>query len=169
MAVAAGGMAFNLSAGQSIRRLRLEGPGDRDVRLATPICFEVTVAEVCRRMVYAADGKATDLLVNISNDGWFGGSVAGRQRHLQIARFRCIENRVPMIRAVNTGLSASVDSCGRLLDIAPARETGWVLAEPQLDTRSTVYGRLGDVLAWLCLGAAGALVVGTMIGLADEK
>ena len=72
-------------------------------------------------MAYADGGKRADLFVNISNDGWFGDSKADRILHAQSGRFRCIENRLPMVRCVNTGASVHVDSCGRLRE-----RRGWV-------------------------------------------
>ena len=134
--------------------------------LATPICFENAMARVCRRLVYEHGRKRADVLVNLSNEGWFGRYDAGRRQHLQIARFRCVENRVPMIRSVNTGVSVAIDSSGRLIGpasvtgdgvgVAP-REAGWLLAELPLDHRSTLYGRLGDAFAWTCLLATAGL------------
>ena len=130
-------------------------------------------------MVYVEGVKTADVLVNLSNDGWFGSSDAGRRRHVQMARFRCIENRVPMIRSVNTGLSLAVDSSGRLIgpmDVtgsgpaAALREPGWVLAELPLDHRSTVYGRIGDAWGWACLLAtAGLWVVAVVLHRREAK
>ena len=130
------------------------------------------MARVCRRIVYIEGEKAADVLINLSNDGWFGSSNAGRRRHVQMARFRCVENRVPMIRSVNTGMSLAVDSSGRLIgpiDVtgdgpaAVLREPGWVLAELPLDRRSTVYGRIGDAWGWVCLLATSGLWVAAAV------
>ena len=171
MAIGAGGMRFDLDANPD--NAIFEVPWrEGTVRLATPICFEITMARVCRRMVYIDGSKAADVLINLSNDGWFGSSDAGRRRHVQTARFRCVENRVPMIRSVNTGLSLAVDSSGRLigpLDVtgsgpaAALREPGWVLAELPLDPRSTVYGRIGDAWGWVCLLATCGLWVAAAV------
>jgi apolipoprotein N-acyltransferase len=153
LALGAPGMQFDLDAAAGITRLRL---GDT-ITLATPICFEDTVAPLCRRMVHEDGRKVADLLVNLSNDGWFGGHDAGREQHAQAARFRCIENRVPMIRAVNTGMTVAVDSGGRLIGRAGsgrygrARGPGELRAELPLDSRCTVYGRVGDLWGWVCL------------------
>ena len=104
--------------------------------------------------------KQADVLANLATDGWFGSNDAGRRQHVQIARFRCVENRVPMIRSVNTGVSVAIDSSGRLIDpmsvtgegfTARPRTPGWLLAELPLDRRSTVYGRVGDAWGWSCL------------------
>ncbi len=171
MAMGAGGMRFDLDANPDSTLFEVPWTGGT-VRLATPICFEITMARVCRRMVYIDGVKAADVLVNLSNDGWFGSSNAGRRRHVQMARFRCVENRVPMIRSVNTGMSLAVDSSGRLIgpiDVtgdgpaAVLREPGWVLAELPLDRRSTVYGRIGDAWGWVCLLATSGLWVAAVV------
>ncbi len=113
------------------------------VGVATPICFEDTVSAVCRSLVWDGDRKAADLLVNASNDGWFGDWPGPRGVHLQLARFRCIENRVPMVRAVNTGLSASIDSTGTVHDRLPELESGELVAATILDDRVPPYARIG--------------------------
>jgi apolipoprotein N-acyltransferase len=164
LAIGARGMSFDLDVGERIVRLHV--PWDRgrpwwprDLVAATPICFEDTVGRYCRRMVYARGRKMADILINLSNDGWFGARDEGRRRHLQAARFRCIENRVPMVRCVNTGLTAAIDSRGSMIpgagdsDTLPARSAGALRREPALDRRATLYGRIGDAWAWLCLAA----------------
>ncbi len=163
LALGAEGMLFNLDSNPHIKRLRLDW-NDQTLNLATPICFEDTVAWLCRKMVYGGGPKSVEVLVNLSNDGWFGASASGRRQHAQIARFRCVENRVPMVRAANTGLSVAIDSRGKLIDqigegrYGAAQTQGTLLAELPLDSRSTLYGRLGDVWAWLCL--IGTVVLG---------
>ncbi len=168
LALGATGMSFNLDSSSDLTRLELPD----DLTVATPICFEDTVGRVCRAMIYDAGRKRVDILVNVSNDGWFAAHDAGRWQHLQIARFRCIENRVPLVRSVNTGVTAAVDSSGRL--ISPlhvtghgrnvrVRHSGWLAAELPLDSRSTVYGRLGDVWAWACLAAAIGLLASAIV------
>ena len=174
--IGARGMAFDLDAAPVIRRLVLEwtplpgasGPKADEPRasltIATPICFEDTVARVCRKMIWRDRVKMADLFINLSNDGWFGNHDAGRQQHAQAARYRCIENRVPMIRAVNTGLSVAVDSNGVLGGVVgegrygAARRPGWLRTELRLDARRTLYGIVGEAWAWACLAATGALV-----------
>ena len=168
LAIGAQGMSFDLDAGRTLAPLQFKFNTDgatREIGIGTPICFEDSVGWVCRRMIYEGGRKRGDLLVNISNDGWFTSSDASRAHHLQISRFRCVENRVPMVRSVNTGLSASIDSAGRVIDVVgegsygtPQRD-GWLVTQVQLDSRHTLYGRIGDVWAYLCLiGTAGMLV-----------
>ncbi len=179
LAVAARGMQFNLDAAQTIERLEFAWPRSNvdtphetanhspvpsRITLATPICFEDTVAWLNRKMVYDNGNKVADVLVNLSNDGWFSFSHADRKLHAQIARFRCIENRVPMVRSVNTGMTVAIDSAGRLVGAAgsgrygEAEQAGWLAADVTLDSRHTLYGRIGDAFAWVCLIASTLLV-----------
>jgi apolipoprotein N-acyltransferase len=64
-----------------------------------------------------ASGNAGDLLVNLTNDGWFRGS-SELDQHLITATFRCVENRIPMVRSVNGGISAFIDGDGRIREPA---------------------------------------------------
>ena len=225
--------------------------GDKTWHIVSPICFEGTIPNVCRRLVYR-DGRKIDNLImaNLSNDGWFvvqrwadpvdgrivdvdieaeqvvmeldpaeevrpdmtllvhrgagfvarvrvlqigpGGSVrAGiierggvpepgdeicrtvrsyrtteQSQHLAHYFFRAVENRVPVVRAVNTGISAGIDSCGRL--IREVRHEGrrtmisgtLLLREVLVDRRVTLYSQFGDVFALaVCAAAAGLLIV----------
>ncbi len=83
-----------------------------DVRVAPLICFEDTVGDLVRRFVL----NGANLLVDITNDGWFLRSSASHQ-HLANAIFRCVENRRPMVRAANTGVTCFVNEFGRVTDI----------------------------------------------------
>ncbi|MDG1359735.1 MAG: apolipoprotein N-acyltransferase [Phycisphaerales bacterium] len=162
LAIGARGMQFNLDAGESITRFEVDWTdatgSPRRLGVATPICFEDTVPELCRAMVWSDDGeKVADLLVNASNDGWFGDSDGIRRLHNQVARFRSIENRVPLIRAVNTGISCMVDSSGRLVDQLPARAAGILGPRVvELDDRVPIFATVG---AWPGRAVLLALVV----------
>ena len=150
LAIGARGMRFDLDAGEAITRFEIDWTDaegtPRRLGVATPICFEDTVPELCRAMIWVDGRKVVGLLVNASNDGWFGDADGIRRLHNQVARFRSIENRVPLVRAVNTGISCFVDSSGRLVDRLPARASG-VLGPRAigLDDRVTVFATLG---AW---------------------
>ena len=112
-----------------------------------------------------------DLIINGSNDGWFGdvrwspvSSDAGREQHLLAARWRCIELGVPMVRAVNTGISAAVDSKGRVLSpevVAglehPTGTDGAFVVTVPLGGPDTIFGRIGNVFGW------SAMVVGWVL------
>lgn len=188
--IGARGMRFDQSPGRVVAPMRISSPRGR-WSVATPICFEDTVSWLCRKMAFvrSSEGdaedvpasvlgharwgwrKRSDLFINLSNDGWFGDNDAGRMQHAQIARFRCVENRLPMVRSVNTGLSLVIDSAGRLRGAAvgegygDAREEGALAADVVLDPRIPVYAALGDLLGWTSLLAtAGALGVALLRG-----
>jgi apolipoprotein N-acyltransferase len=155
---------YSLAPGRDLTRMTV-GPW----RFAVPICFEDAFARVCRRMVYDRDGtKAADFLVNISNDGWFPGTVELEQ-HWDLSAVRAVENRVPMVRSVNTGISGVIDSNGRtVVRVADAAGNvrsvkGYAGARLQLDARRSFYGRHGDVFAVGLSIAAGATIVVSVI------
>jgi apolipoprotein N-acyltransferase len=126
-------------------------------RFVTPICFEDLDANLCAQMFQPGpDGrKRADMLVNLTNDGWFKGGE--NAQHFQAAIFRAIENRAPMARCVNTGISGFIDSCGRVSDPLPVRTAGTTVASVQLDSRLTFYTLHGDVFAYVCIGASGLI------------
>ena len=135
--------------------------GQSSYRFSTPICYEGSVADLCRRFVLPASGDKIDFLVNISNDGWFNASWELSQ-HLVCYVFRAVENRIPIARAVNTGISGFVDSNGRLYNLVEENGrtrgvAGISSAHLQVDSRVSLYSRLGDWFALLC--AAGSLIV----------
>ncbi len=120
--------------------------------------------------VTSFEGPA-DLILNASNDGWFGDSAAGRRRHAQIARLRAIEHRRPVVRAVNTGYSMLIDAAGRIDarlgdgDYGTADLEGVLVVDVPHASRNgrTTYARIGPVWPWIGLGLAGALAVAAML------
>jgi len=164
LGLGAPGISFSLDSNPDVVRPTLDWDG-RPLVLATPICFEDAVPRVCRRLVHSGGRKNAEVLLNLSNDGWFGTNVAGRIHHAQLARFRCVENRVPMIRSANTGVTVAIDSCGRIVGRAgggehgygEARTASWMVATIALDDRSTLYGRIGEVFPFACLAGCAIL------------
>jgi apolipoprotein N-acyltransferase len=110
------------------------------------ICYEAIFPNEVRRFTLA--GAA--LFVNISDDGWFGGSSAPSQ-HLAMARVRAVENRRWLLRDTNTGITVSVDPYGRIVARLPADIRGQLDAPYGFRTDITPYARWGDWLAWLCV------------------
>ncbi len=133
------------------------------IRAVTPICYEDAVGRVIRKLVYQPNGtKRADILINLTNSAWYPGHYQQTQQ-LQIATIRCIENRVPMARSVNGGISGFVDSLGQISHaVEVGGRTQWVdgfsVASPRLDTRLTLYGYLGDTPA-ACLTALTAILL----------
>lgn len=122
------------------------------VRYAPTICYENTVPHLVRRHVSAlrAAGQEPQVLVNLTNDGWFWGS-SELDMHLACAVFRAVECRRPMLIAANTGLSAWIDANGRVRRAGPRRAPAFLIAQPELDSRWSGYMVWGDWPAGLCL------------------
>lgn len=122
--------------------------------LGVLICYEAIFPGLARAMV--ANGAS--LLVNITNDAWFGYTSAAYQ-HFSMAVFRSVENRRAMARAANTGISGFIDPAGRIVSKTGLFREAAVLAPVPLIDIKTVYTRWGDyplgLLALLVLSAAG--------------
>ena len=141
------GMEFDLSIGERPRTLSLQ-TATRRVALAVPICFEDTVPRATRSLVNADEGA--DVIVNLSNDGWFGWFDPARRHHEQAARWRCVELRRSMLRVVNTGISAAFDTHGqRIGNSLPPQQEQWMLAALPLEKTWTTYASIGDVFSWI--------------------
>jgi apolipoprotein N-acyltransferase len=117
----------------------------RGGRFGVLVCYEVIFPDLVRR--FAAGGAS--FLVNITNDAWYERSAASEQQFAHLA-FRAVENRRPIARAANTGISGFVDANGRVLEDSPLFVRGQWAAELPLPTRTTLYTRWGDWLPKLC-------------------
>jgi apolipoprotein N-acyltransferase len=118
-------------------------------RFGALICYEGIFPALTRQFV--ADGA--DFLVNVTNDAWYGRSSAPYQ-HLAQATLRAVENRVPLVRAANTGISAVVDPTGRIRWQGPLFEPLTHTAEIAWPGVRTFYSRYGDVFVWACVLAS---------------
>jgi apolipoprotein N-acyltransferase len=139
----------DFAAGQEATVFTLPGG-----RFGVLICYEGIFPNLSRQFV----ARGADFLVNITNDAWFGNTSAPHQ-HLAMVTLRAVENRVPVVRAANTGISAIVDVDGRIR---------WqtTLFEPTVRTDRlewlkvrTLYTRYGDVFVALC-GLASVVLIG---------
>ena len=133
----------------------LRGRPRSSVRIAPSICYESVLSHVIRGQVnaLAAEGQEPDVLVNLTNDGWFWGS-SELDLHLMCGVFRAVECRKPLLIAANTGFSAWIDSDGRIEQQGPRRAKGVIIAEPRLDRyRRSWYLEHGDWFAGVCLAA----------------
>jgi apolipoprotein N-acyltransferase len=149
------GVEYTLSAGDRFNAFQFNARSrdGRSYRAAVPICFEETVPYVAREFV-RGDGRAggpknIDMLLTISNDGWFHHSDELMQ-HLSSAVFRAVEQRIPMARSVNTGTSCIIHPNGRIHSrVALSDETSRLL-EPvrellmRLDEQAVAIGGLAD-------------------------
>ncbi len=123
-------------------------------RYGTQICFEAIFPEISREI--ARNGAA--FTVNISNDGWFRDS-AELDQMLAMARFRAIENRIQVVRATNTGISAFIEPTGRIQTAIAGKEVEGVLAaRVKVTGSSSLFRGLGNGVAWLAvLATAGGM------------
>jgi len=139
----------------------------RGVRIAPNICYETVLPHVIRRQILGlrARGEEPDVLVNLTNDGWFWG-CSELDMHLVCGVFRAEQCRRPLLIAANTGFSAWIDGDGRIVRRGPRRAKATILAEVRLDRRQSPYLRYGDWPAGLCLlGCCVAVVAGLSRGL----
>ncbi|AJE03732.1 apolipoprotein N-acyltransferase [Geobacter pickeringii] len=118
------------------------------------VCFEGIFPELSRAYVRAG----SRLLVNITNDAWFGRSSAPYQ-HLSMTVFRAVENRVPLVRAANTGITSIIDGKGHVRGMTPLFTEAVLNGEVRLGGEESVYTRYGDIFAWGCLVAGAVLMV----------
>ena len=129
-------------------------PGDRvvtfafnDHRIAPVICYESAFPDLVRQFPLAG----AEMLFNLSNDGYFGTSMAARQQHLALARMRAAENRRWVLFATNDGITAMIDPAGRITErLAPYRQLGATMKYGFVN-ETTPYTRHGDWFAWACL------------------
>jgi apolipoprotein N-acyltransferase len=127
-------------------------------RVAPLICFEDSIGDLTRQFVLAG----ANLLANVTNDGWFLRS-AGSQQHLANAVFRCVETRLSMVRAANTGVTCIINEFGLISPsriLAPFAE-GVLLGEVNVPTERelTFYVQHGELFAQGCVGVAVLVLV----------
>lgn len=135
----------DFAPGTEARLLRAAG-----IPVGAFICYEAAFgAEVADLLPEAR------LLINLSNDAWFGDSL-GPQQHLQIARMRAIETERPLLRATNTGITAVIDHEGQVLERAPQFEVAAITAEVMPREEATPYMRWRD---WPVLGVSVGLLL----------
>ncbi len=123
--------------------------------LGVLICYEGIFPELSRASV----NSGATMFVNITNDAWYGPTSAPYQ-HMEIARWRAIEFRRPLIRAANTGISTLVDGLGNLCGAIPLNEEGYLACAVHPLKMKTYYAEWGNWFAWLCtlVAAMGILV-----------
>jgi apolipoprotein N-acyltransferase len=118
-------------------------------KLGTFICYESVFPEEVRQFVK----NGAELLVNISNDGYFGHSGA-REQHLEIVRMRAAENRRWLLRDTNDGVTAAIDPGGHVTKRLPMYQDVSGDFRYSYETGTTPYTRYGDWFAWGCLIAS---------------
>ena len=129
-------------------------------RVAATICYETALPEAVRSLVRdleAAD-RRPDVIVNLTNDGWFWGS-SELDMHLVAAIFRAVEVRTPIVIAANTGFSASIDGSGRLLAQGPRRQTATLRVEVRPDGRRSPWLLAGSLPVGSCVAIMAAVTL----------
>jgi apolipoprotein N-acyltransferase len=124
------------------------------------ICYESAFPHLVRQF---ANGGA-EVLLNLSNDGYFGHSAA-REQHLELVRMRAAENRRWLLRATNDGITATIDPAGRIAFQADPNQLLSADVPFRYLTDITIYTKFGDVFAWGCLGIGIAAVIVSRGGL----
>ena len=117
------------------------------------ICYESIFGDEIRQFV----GRGAQVLVNLSDDGWYGDTSAPWE-HLDMVRMRAIENDRWVLRSTNTGVTASIDPHGRIVDQMPRHIRGALLAKFDFIDGITFYTRHGDWIAWICAVLTAALI-----------
>ncbi len=153
----------------------------KDYRFGVLICYEDTIPRIARETVYnKQQGKRVDWLCNLSNDGWYHKYDDGElipsgelSERMAITVFRAIENRVSIVRSVNTGISCLIDSTGEVQNRfikgslpEPALERqaveGWFVDRVPIDRRISPYSRYGNWFEILCSIGLGAIFLLTI-------
>jgi len=168
---------YNLDYGTQYTVFEMNGAKGRVYKFGVMICYEDTAPEIGRKFTLDdKGGKRVDWLVNISNDGWFVKFKAPKvypstelAQHTAICVFRAVENRVGILRSVNTGISCMIDSLGRIRNeylvssagfplkvTARTGISGWFADKMPIDKRITIFTRCGQ---WLDIGCEWALIL----------
>jgi len=128
-------------------------PGNRHISATTEfgsfapvICYEIIFPGLVRKFY----SKGGDFLVTVTNDAWFG-KTAGPHQHFSMAVFRAIENRKPVVRSANTGISGVIDSNGRILAKTGLFQRLVVSENIKTDNSLTAYSRYGDLFMYFCI------------------
>lgn len=128
-------------------------------RVGTFICYESVFPDEVRRFV----GLGAEVLVNISDDGWYGDTSAAWE-HLNMVRMRAIENHRWVLRATNTGVTAAIDPYGRVVRSAPRHQRTALRVGFDYERDTTFYAAHGDWFAYLC-----SLVTAAALGLSFTR
>jgi apolipoprotein N-acyltransferase len=118
------------------------------------ICYEIIFPTLSRAMVQ----NHASLLVNLTNDAWYGRSSAPHQ-HFSMSVFRAVENRRSLARAANTGISGFIDPTGNIIENTQIFKDAVITQKVPLLQVETLYSRFGDVFAMTCLGLSVLFII----------
>ncbi|MFP5205819.1 MAG: apolipoprotein N-acyltransferase [Acidobacteriota bacterium] len=139
------GRVSSFSRGTARQSFLLGSPGVEPHRYGIFICYESVFADEVR--LFALNGA--EVLVNISDDGWYGDTSAPWQ-HLNMVRMRAIENDRWILRDTNNGVTAAIDPYGRVRQSIPRHQVDALAARFGFRDHITFYTAQGDVFAWVC-------------------
>jgi apolipoprotein N-acyltransferase len=139
------GKVSKFDRGEDREVFRLGTQSGTSHRYGVFICYEAVFADEVRQFAQLG----AEVLVNISDDGWYGDTSAPWQ-HLNMARMRAIENRRWILRDTNNGVTASIDPYGRVQQSIPRHVEDALPAEYGFRNDTTFYTEHGDVFAWAC-------------------
>jgi apolipoprotein N-acyltransferase len=193
------GFDHSLEAGSEYTVFEMTDRKNQDYKFSVMICYEATIPKIARRFTLDEKGrKRIDWLINISNDGWFvrfkpvppalsaaegsrveGSEAEGKEnvlpstelpQHAAICVFRAVENRLAIVRSVNTGISCIIDSLGRmkngfLAGTLPQKAmqrkgiAGWFVDKMPIDKRVTFFSKHGQWLDFCCAACLILLII----------
>lgn len=177
---------YSLDAGTNYTIFEMptsEDPNQNPYPFSVMICYEDAVPVIARKFTLDKQNqKRIDWLINISNDGWFvkfkGGKVLHStelSQHTAVCVFRAIENRLAILRSVNTGISCLIDTAGRikngfLAGTLPHRAmertgcAGWFVDKVPIDKRTTFFSKYGQWLDFCCTACLFSLIIVLLLG-----
>ena len=139
------GRVSSFSRGEQHKVFLLSDSSGQHHRYGVFICYEAVFADEVRHF----SQLGAEVLVNISDDGWYGDTSAPWQ-HFNMARMRAIENRRWILRDTNNGITAVIDPYGRVRQSIPRHQTDALPAQFGFRDDVTFYTAHGDVFAWAC-------------------
>ncbi|MGH8010867.1 MAG: apolipoprotein N-acyltransferase [Candidatus Binataceae bacterium] len=136
----------------------------KGARLGVLICYESIFPNLARKAVK----RGADILLNITNDAWYGESSAPYQL-LAMSAMRSVETKVPTVRVANTGISAVIEPDGQITATTPLFKRGTEIEQVSWWPERTVYTQVGDLFAEICLILTCAALLGAFLGPRKQK
>jgi apolipoprotein N-acyltransferase len=133
--------------------------GERQVKFSAMVCYESIYPELVSRFVK----KGAEFLVVITNDSWYG-KTSGPYQHAYYAALRAIENRRPVVRCANGGISCFIDPYGRISQATELFTQASIVGETEPSNENTFYSTQGDLFARVCTVVATLALLGAFIG-----
>lgn len=134
-------------------------PSEKDVKIGAVICYEIIFPDLVRRFV----DRGASVITTITNDAWFGRTNAPYQ-HFSMAVLRAVENRVPIARAANTGISGFISPYGRIQNASAIFTEAYLTDTLETGSEKTFYTRYGDLFAYACsIGVLSFLAFGKKV------